>query len=85
MEASLGHALYDSSCSSGGRDQAISRLMLVAPYVNNRYTGDFSGSTIAEAALMSLGTFTFQFDPVFSQVSIFSLLNDDELLSGEGI
>jgi len=85
VEANLGHVLFDAACTTGGRNTNISRLMLVAPYVNNRYSGDFSGSTIAEAALMSLGTFTYQFDPVFTKVSIFSLLDEGELVSGEGL
>ena len=85
VEASLGHSLVDAACEPGGRANSISRLMLVAPYVQNRYSGTFSGSTVAEAALMSLGTFTYQFDPVFTKVSIFSLLDSGELLSGQGL
>jgi hypothetical protein len=85
VEASIGHSLYDASCGPGGRNVSISRLMLVAPYVNNRYSGNFSGSTIAESALMSLGTFTYTFDPVFAKVSVFSLFDAGELVSGEGL
>jgi hypothetical protein len=84
-EAALGYPLYDASCEPGGRGVSLSRLMVVAPYVNNRYSGNFSGSVIAEAALMSLGAFQYQFDPVFSSASIFSLLNPAELISGNGL
>ncbi len=85
IEASLGRPLYDAACGVSGRNRNVSRLMLVAPYVNNRYTGDYSGSTIAESALMSLGTFVYHFDPVFTKVSILSLLENGELISGQGL
>ena len=85
IEAALGKPLYDASCGPTGRKVDANRLMLVAPYVNNRFSGDFSGSTIAESALMSLGTFTYKFDPVFTKVSILSMLDDGELISGQGL
>lgn len=86
IEASLGHALYDASCTTTvGRNQAIARLMVVAPYINNRFTGDFSGATVAEAALMALGTFTYHFDPIFTSVSVFSQLDDDAIVAGQGL
>ncbi len=84
VEASLGASLYDAACSAGGRATDVNRLMLVAPYVNNRFTGEFSGSTIAESALMALGDFTYVFDPVFAKVSILPMLANGELLSGDG-
>lgn len=84
IEAALGKPLYDASCGPTGRNVDANRLMLVAPYVNNRFSGDFSGSTIAESALMSLGTFIYKFDPVFAKVSILSMLDDGELISGQG-
>ncbi len=84
IEAALGKSLYDASCGPNGRAVDANRLMLVAPYVNNRYSGEFSGSTIAESALMSLGTFTYKFDPVFTKVSILPMLDNGELISGKG-
>lgn len=85
VEAHLGHPLYDAACTASKRATAISRLMLVAPYVNNRFNGDFSGSVVSEAPLMSLGSFIYQFDPIFAKVSVFTLLDEGELLSGQGI
>lgn len=82
VEASLGHSLLDASCGSQKRNIAFSRLLLAAPYVNSRYYGDFSGAIISDAALMSLGTFKFSFDPIFKTVSTFSLLDQNELISG---
>lgn len=82
IEAGLGAPLYDASCDAGGRAAFdFSRLVLAAPYVNSRYTGNFSGSIVSEISLMSLGTFKFHFDPVLKNVSVFSLLNSDELVS----
>lgn len=83
IEAALGRPLYDASCGAGRRNVTLSRLLLAAPYVNNRYSGDVIGSVIAEAAIMSLGSFKYEFDPVFKHTSIFSLLDENELISGE--
>ncbi len=81
LEAALNRPLRDASCEAPvGRNVTYERLLLAAPYVSSRYYGDFIGAIVAESALMSLGNFKFQFDPVFRSVSTFSLLADDELI-----
>jgi hypothetical protein len=81
IEASIKDSLYDASCGSAGRGVPMNRILLAAPYINSRYNGNVSGAIISEAAIMSLGTFTFTFDPIFKSVSIFSLLTTNELVS----
>ncbi|MGE0529102.1 MAG: hypothetical protein AB7G93_21350 [Bdellovibrionales bacterium] len=81
VEAALGSSLYDASCEPQARAISFSRLLVAAPYINSRYNGDFSGAIVSDAALMSLGTFKFEFAPVFKSVSIFSLLDSNELIS----
>lgn len=68
--------LQDASCrpvitgQPAPREVHFERLLLNAPRVDSRYTGQFTGVIISELALMSLADFTFQFDDVFKRVPI---------------
>lgn len=73
--------LYDATCESNGRNVSFSRVLFNAPWVMSRYYGNVQGSIVAEAALMALGNFKFAFDPVFKQVSILPMLDENEILN----
>lgn len=72
----------DASCHGGADPRLVhfDRLMLVAPNVQSRYTGQFSGVLVAEFANFSLSKFSFRFDPVFKEVSVFPLLPTTDFL-----
>lgn len=75
--------MKDATCEAGGRGRTFSRLLIVAPRVDSRYNGNFSGSIIAETSVLSIGSFKFSFDPVFERVAILPLLGDADFLSVE--
>lgn len=79
--ANLG--LKDATCEAGGRAVPMNRLLVVAPRVDSRYSGNFSGSVVAEAAVMSVGSFKFSFDPIFEKAAILPMLKDADFLSIE--
>lgn len=70
--------LEDSTC----HDDSISfsRLLLNAPIVHSRYSGKFKGLVIAEYALFWQGKCEFEFDPVFKEVPVLSVLKDEDYL-----
>ena len=75
----------DASCrpSTNGeppREVHFERLLLNAPRIDSRYTGQFTGVVIAETVLMSLSSFSFSFDPVFSRVPVLPLLLPSDYL-----
>ncbi len=77
IQANEGQFL-DASCllaSRESRNVSFERLLLNAPIIHSRYTGNFSGTVIAEYAIMSLNQFKFEFDEVFRRVSIFPFLD----------
>lgn len=80
---STGLAMKDATCETGGRGRAFSRLLIVAPRVDSRYNGNFSGSIVAEASIISVGSFKFSFDPIFERAAILPLLSDADFLSIE--
>lgn len=72
----------DATCTSQGRAVSFERILLNAPMIHSRYSGNVNGSIISEYALMSLGAlFKFQFDPVFNDVNILPFLNPKTYLS----
>lgn len=85
MLATIG-AQKDAACRPEGRAQAFERLLLNAPLVESRYAGGFKGSIVAEIAYMGLGLaanesrFKFEFDPVFQNVDVFPLLQEQDFL-----
>lgn len=80
-EASKVGPRFDATCTPAGRTVHFSRLLIAAPWVNSRYNGNFSGSIVSETALMALGAFKFEFDPIFKYVSVLPKLDPDELLA----
>ncbi len=75
----------DASCrkSVAGeppREVHYERLLMNAPRIDSRYTGKYTGVIIGEAVLMSLSSFSFTFDPVFSRVPILPLLLPSDYL-----
>ncbi|MGZ3769792.1 MAG: Ig-like domain-containing protein [Bdellovibrio sp.] len=79
-EASKIVGLKDASCYGGSAPRQISleRLLLNAPRVDSRFTGQFNGVVISEAALFSLSKFTFKYDSVFDHVPILPILLPDD-------
>ena len=76
--------MSDAACEPvNGRNVGFNHIILNAPIVFSRYQGDFRGSIIAEIALMSLGAFVFEFDPVFSSQVILPLLDPSDYLAVE--
>ena len=84
----LGQTIYDQGKlipeleDAGCQDDTLgfSRLLLNAPQVHSRYKGKFKGLVIAEVALFRLGKSTFEFDPIFKEVSVLPLLKDSDYL-----
>ncbi|NJL24185.1 MAG: hypothetical protein HC902_02715, partial [Calothrix sp. SM1_5_4] len=72
--------LYDASCLPEGRAVSYERILLNAPMVYSRYSGDVRGTVIAEFALMSIGNFKFSFDSVFNSVNVLPYLTRGKLL-----
>ena len=62
------------------RQVHFERLMLNAPRIDSRYTGQFDGIIIGEVTMMSLSAFSFTFDPVFRRVPILPLLLPSDYL-----
>lgn len=81
IEAGTGQKLQDADCESSGRTVAFERLLLNAPVVMSRYNGNVKGTIIAEFALMSLGAFKFEFDPIFTQVDVLPRLEQASFLT----
>jgi hypothetical protein len=73
--------LVDAQLQPTGRQVAFERLLLNAPNIQSRYKGQFDGVIIGEVVLLSLNTFQFKYDDVFSQVPILPLLRESEYLS----
>lgn len=74
--------LISELADAGCQDDTLgfSRLLLNAPQVHSRYKGKFKGVVIAEVALFRLGKSTFEFDPIFKEVSVLPLLKDSDYL-----
>ena len=78
-------SFQDASCGKNAagefsREEHFDRLLLNAPRIDSRYTGQFNGVIIAETVLMSLSRFSFSFDPVFSRVPVLPLLLPSDYL-----
>lgn len=80
IQASSGN-MADASCRPEGRDVSFDHILLNAPIVQSRYRGNFSGTIIAEYALMGLNTFKFQYDPVFDGVPVLPFLDQGVYLN----
>lgn len=76
------HTIRDASNCEGNytdkrRNVAFSKLLLNAPVIHSRYTGNFSGVIIADHMVGSLGKFAYEYDPVFTSAPIFPLIPSD--------
>ena len=71
--------IQDASCT--GRNVGFDHLLVNAPQIHSRYRGNFNGVIIGEFPLLSLGNFTFQFDPVFQTVPVLPKIPATELLN----
>lgn len=79
--ASQKATLLDATNSFVGADTtSYNRLLLNAPVVMSRYSGNFEGTVIAEFAMWRLGDFQFTFDPVFTGVPLFPFLKLDTII-----
>jgi hypothetical protein len=56
------------------RNVKFEHILLNAPIIHSRYTGDFRGVIIADFVLWSLGKFKYQYDPIFDSVPILPML-----------
>lgn len=65
---------------SGGRTKPMSRLLLNAPRIDSHYRGNFSGVIITEVAMMSVGSFSYNYDPVFTRVPILPKISNADYL-----
>lgn len=74
--------VQDASCRGGTapRELHFNRLMVVAPNIQNRYTGQFTGVIIGEYALFALSKFTFKFDDVFKHVPVLPIIETSSYL-----
>ncbi|MEY4617593.1 MAG: hypothetical protein RJB66_2553 [Pseudomonadota bacterium] len=60
--------------ASTGREVQFERLLINAPIIHSRYTGDFKGVVIADFVLWSLGKFKYFYDDVFDRTPVFPML-----------
>lgn len=65
---------------TGGRVKPMSRLLLNAPRIDSHYRGNFSGVIITEVAMMSVGSFSYTYDPVFTRVPILPKVSNADYL-----
>lgn len=70
----------DASCYTGGRSVHMERILLNAPTIQSRFTGNVSGVVITEVALFSLSAFSYQFDDVFKRVNVLPMLAPSQFL-----
>lgn len=63
----------------GARDINFSRVLINAPRVEDRYTGNFSGVIIAIEAMWALGDFEYSYNSVFDLVGILPLIRTSSI------
>lgn len=73
--------LPDATCSTYGSDVSYSRILVNAPHVHSRYAGTFTGTIIAEVAILKLAAMNFKFDSVFERVKAIALTGVTNSLS----
>ncbi len=84
-ELALIAGFKDASCEAGAKPRVVGydRLLLNAPRVDSRYTGQFKGVLISEIALFGLSSFAYTYDPVFSRVAVLPFLEVSDYLKVE--
>lgn len=60
--------------SVASRKVSFERILINAPRIDSRFTGDFKGVIIAKFSLWSLGQFKFEYDSIFDKTKILPLL-----------
>jgi hypothetical protein len=70
----------DASCYAEGRAIHLNRILIAAPSVQSRLTGNVSGVVIAEVPLFALGQFSYEFDSVFQRVPVLPILKSTDFL-----
>ena len=79
---SSGLQLYDAgNCQNYanlGRSVNFEHLIMNAPIVHTRYTGDIKGVLIAQHMVGSLGKFAYEYDPVFDTAAIFPVIPSEQ-------
>jgi hypothetical protein len=72
--AMLGGAMMDvgngAAAGDGHRAVSLSHLLINAPLVHSRFSGDFKGVIIAQHMVGSLGKFSYHYDDTFTSVPI---------------
>lgn len=76
-------SLLKDAANSGERKVTFSRILLNAPRVDSRYSGDFSGVLITTHSIWSLGHFTYFYDNVFDSIPILPFLSPETFFSVE--
>jgi hypothetical protein len=79
-EANKFNDLTSATTEAGGRGKSMSRLLLNSPRVDSKYTGNFAGSIITEVAMLSMGSFSYNYDAVFTRVPILPKLTAADYL-----
>jgi hypothetical protein len=75
------HPLKDAACEPRGREVGFKHVLLNAPNIQSRYSGQVLGTIIAEIYIGELGSFKYEYDPVFSKVAIFPFLDSSEFFT----
>lgn len=57
------------------RKVSFERLLVNAPVIHSRYSGDFKGVVISDFALWSLGQFKYEYDPIFDRVPVLPMID----------
>lgn len=75
----------DASCEASvagapPRQVHFERLLINAPRVDSRYTGQFTGVVVSEFTMMSLSKFSFTYDTVFNRVPVLPLMKAEDFL-----
>lgn len=83
IKNSAGTNLLQDGADSGNRQVDFQGILINAPRVDSRYTGDFKGVVIAEHSIWSLGKFSYFYDNVFDSSPILPFFTPDVFFSVE--
>lgn len=73
--------LLKDASDSGNRKVSFNHILLNAPRVDSRYSGDFNGVLITQFSMWSLGHFTYFYDPIFNNIPILPFLDPNVFFS----
>lgn len=78
----IGTDLKDATCYPELQNVPFLHVVLVAPHIQSRYSGVFTGTMVAEILFTALGgKNSMSYDPVFKRLPILPLLKPEEFLS----